>query len=241
MIRAIVLSVAVVLPSLAMASGSHHLDKVDIDLSDKASLQRGARVFVNYCLNCHSAAYMRYNRMAKDLGIDEQAVSRDFLFAGNKRGDTMKVAMAPADAKRWFGTVPPDLSVVARARGSDWLYTYLRSFYLDPGRPTGVNNAVFKDVAMPHVLWELQGLKSPVFNQTSDGEKVIERLDLVQPGRLNEAEYDQFVKDLVGFLTYMGEPAKLHRWALGPMVLAFLFVFLIITYLLKKEFWKDVH
>jgi ubiquinol-cytochrome c reductase cytochrome c1 subunit len=162
------------------------------------------------------------------------------MHAGTKLGDTMRVAMPPEDAKRWFGTAPPDLSVIARARGGDWLYTYLRSFYLDDDRSTGVNNAVFKDVAMPHVLWELQGLRKPVYARDADGSSVIERFETVTPGSLSEAEYDAFVRDLVTYLAYMGEPAKMTRIRLAPWALAFLALFFVVLYLLKKEIWKDV-
>lgn len=228
------------LPSFGWAGSGTALDHVDIDLSDKAALQRGAQAFTQYCLNCHSAAYMRYNRIGKDLGISDEDLYKGYMHAGTKLGDTMKVAMLPEDAKRWFGTTPPDLSVIARARGTDWLYTYLRSFYLDSERPTGVNNRVFKDVAMPHVLWELQGLRQAVFAQAADGSRHIERFNTVTPGKLSEAQYDAFVRDLVAYLAYMGEPAKTARIELAPWVLGFLVLFFVVLYLLKKEMWKDV-
>ena len=157
------------LPALGFASaGGIHLDKADVNIHDQASLQNGAKLFVNYCLSCHSAAYMRYNRMGKDLGLSEEQVTNNLMFAADKIGETMTVAMPANDAKNWFGTKIPDLTVVARARGADWLYTYLRTFYLDPSRPWGVNNATFKDVGMPHVLWELEGLKQPVYETHKD-------------------------------------------------------------------------
>lgn len=241
MIRALIFSLVTLVPVTVFAAGGGHLDKVDIDVTDTAALKRGAKGFVEYCLSCHSASMMRYKRVADDLGISDEEMTSDYLYAGNKLGDMMKVAMPADAAERWFGTPPPDLSVISRARGTDWLYTYLRSFYLDPSRPTGVNNLAFKDVAMPHVLWELQGLKAPVFKENEAGNKVIDHLEQVQPGRLSEEEYDAFVKDLVTFLAYLGEPAQLERARLGGWVLAYLAVFLVIAYLLKREFWKDVH
>ncbi len=225
----------------AGASEAVHLDSVDVDITDQASLQRGAEAFVRYCLNCHSAAYMRYNRLVEDLGIDEDTLETRYLFAGDKPGDTMTVAMDPKKAKGWFGTEPPDLSVIARARGADWLYTYLRSFYLDPKRPWGVNNRVFKDVGMPHVLWRLQGLYEPVVEKDEHGNEVITGLKQVQAGLMSPEEYDAFVRDLVNYLVYMGEPARLQRLSLGPWVMLYLFVLLVVLYQLKKAYWKDVH
>ncbi len=221
------------------------LDKAYIDPTNQASLQHGAQVFVNYCLSCHSAAFMRYSRMGHDLGLSDKQVMQNLMFASQKIGEPLTVAMPADQAKRWFGTAPPDLSVVARARGVDWLYTYLRAFYLDDSRPFGVNNLVFKDVAMPHVLGTLQGWQKPVY-RTETGEdgkerKVIEGLELAVPGSQSPEEYDRTVRDLVNFLAYMGEPAKLERQSLGIKVVLFLVVFLIPAYLLKKEYWKDVH
>jgi ubiquinol-cytochrome c reductase cytochrome c1 subunit len=214
-------------PAWVFAAGGHgiHLDKANIDPTNTQSLQRGARLFVNYCLSCHSASLMRYERMGKDLGISEQLVSENLMFTGGKVGELMKVATAPADAKEWFGTVPPDLTVIARSRGVDWLYTYLRSFYRDDSRNVGVNNLVFPDVGMPHVMWELQGWQEPV----------------ITTGLRTPQEFDRDIRDLVNFLDYMGEPAKHDRRALGVKVLMFLFVFLVLAYLLKREYWKDVH
>ena len=234
-----------VLPGLALASGvGVHLDKADIDLKNKQSLQRGARLFVNYCLSCHSAEFQRYNRTGRDLGLTEEQVLENLIFTGAKLGEQMKIAMSRADAKAWFGAPPPDLTLVARSRGPDWLYTYLRTFYVDESRPFGVNNLVFPSVGMPHVLWELQGWQEPVYKTVEhEGEtkQVIERLELAQAGDLSPAEYDRAVRDLVNFLTYLGEPVQLERKALGVKVLLFLLVFFVVAYLLKKEYWKDVH
>ncbi len=233
-----------VIPGLVWASEHAHLDQVNIDLTDKPSLQRGARLFVNYCLSCHSARYMRYNRMGRDLGLTDKQVIDNLMFAAEKVGEQMKVAMPADDAAKWFGAAPPDLTLEARLRGPDWIYTYLRTFYLDPSRPFGVNNLVFPSVGMPHVLWQLQGWQKPVYKTIEHAghkEKVIEKLELVSPGQLSPAKYDAAVRDLVNFMTYMAEPIKLKRTALGVRVLIFLAVFTVLSYLMKKEYWKDVH
>jgi ubiquinol-cytochrome c reductase cytochrome c1 subunit len=235
----------ILVPVLTLAAEDGvHLDKANIDPDNQQSLQRGARLFVNYCLSCHAAGLMRYERMGQDLGISELQVAENLMFTGGKVGDLMTVATDPEDAVEWFGTVPPDLSVIARARGVDWLYTYLRSFYLDPSRVTGVNNLVFPDVGMPDVLWELQGWQKPVITTVKDADgtehKVID-LELVKPGLMSPKEFDRAVRDLVNFLDYMAEPGKHDRQALGVKVILFLLVFLVVAYLMKKEFWKDVH
>jgi len=226
------------------AGGGVHLDKANIDPTNKQSLQRGARIFVNYCLSCHSASLMRYERIGNDLGVDEKLVSENLMFTGGKVGELMTVATAPDDAKEWFGTVPPDLTVIARARGVDWLYTYMRSFYQDNSRHIGTNNLVFPDVGMPNVLWELQGIQETVLKTVKDHDgtehKVVE-LELVEPGLQSPKEFDRTVRDLVNFLDYMGEPAKYERRQLGTKVILFLLVFLVLAILLKKEYWKDIH
>ncbi len=241
--RKIILSfLLVLLPGLALAAGGGvHLDKADIDLHNQQSLQRGAKVFVNYCLSCHSAQFQRYNRMARDIGLTDNQVIENLMFASDKVGSTMTVAMSRADGKNWFGAAPPDLSLTARSRGVDWLYTYLRSFYVDETRPFGVNNVVFPSVGMPHVLWELQGVQKAVYKKDEHGKDVIDRLEIVEPGKLTPVEYDQTVRDLVGFLSYVSEPVQLERKALGVKVILFLLVLLVVAYLLKKEYWKDVH
>jgi len=233
------------LPVLAHAAEGGNYDAANIDPTDKASLQHGAKLFVNYCLSCHSAHFERYSRMARDLGLTDKEVKQNLMFASDKIGEEMTVAMRPADAKNWFGNPPPDLSLMARARGVDYLYTYLRTFYQDPKRPFGVNNVAFKDVAMPDVLESLQGVQKAVFktvkNAEGQDEEVIDHLELVKPGTMSPAEYDQSVRDLVNFLAYVGEPVKLQRQRLGVWVLLFLGVFFIIALALKKEYWKDVH
>ena len=216
------------------------LDHVNIDLGDKASLQRGARIFVNYCLSCHSASYMRYNRMGQDLGISDELVKENLLFAANKTGDLMKAVMPADDAKAWFGVAPPDLSDEARYRGPEWIYTYMRSFYRDDKSHSGWNNLVFPHVAMPHVLYEWQGEQRAVF-KNENGVEVFQRFDLDKPGTMSAAEYDKAMRDLVNFMVYLAEPAKLVRYQIGVYVLIFLAVLLVFAYLLKKEYWKDVH
>ena len=236
------------LPVAALAAGGGvTLDRAHINLSDKASLQRGARLFVNYCLSCHSASYMRYNRMGADLGISDQLIKKNLLFAGTQTGDLMITTMPEEDSKRWFGVAPPDLSLVGRSRGGDWLYTYLRSFYLDESTPSGWNNSLFENVAMPHALYELQGIQQPVLGmeeQVFEGETVeIEKITgftVERPGSMNTKEYDRAVLDLVNFMVYMSEPARLKRHTIGFWVIIFLLLLLVPAYLLKKEYWKDV-
>ncbi len=228
----------------ASATGSGHLLHMDVNLADQTSLQRGARTFTNYCLSCHSAAYMRYNRMGEDLGISDDVIKANFIFGDKKVGDTMTVSMQKDDAVNLFGVAPPDLSVVARARGADWLYTYFKTFYIDESRPFGVNNLVFKDVGMPHVLWSLQGMQRLDKPEASEGlhhNPTHEDLHLVSPGTQSEEEYDQTVRDLVNFLVYLGEPIKLKRNKIGIWVMLYLLIFLMVAYMLKKEYWRDVH
>jgi ubiquinol-cytochrome c reductase cytochrome c1 subunit len=215
---------------------------------DVVSLQRGARVFVNYCQGCHSAGYMRYNRL-QDLGLSEKQIRDNLIFTGAKAGELMKIAMDPADAKEWFGAPPPDLTVVARSRsspagsGADWIYTYLRSFYRDPSRPTGWNNLVFPNVGMPHALYQLQGEQVLTTEKAQGPGYPIEeqRLVLDKPGTMTPLEYDGLVADLVNFMTFMAEPASYERKQIGIYVLLFLGLLFVLAYLLKKEYWKDVH
>lgn len=237
-LRNFVLSLLFILPLLGHANEGAHLGKAPINPDNKASLQRGAKVFINYCLNCHSAAYMRYNRL-KEIGLTEEQIKSNLMLAGGKIGDTMTVAMERKQGKTWFGAAPPDLSVEARARGADWLYGYLRGFYRDESRPTGWNNIVFDKVAMPHVLWQLQGVQAL---KPAEGERPAAEPELVleRPGSLSPAEYNAMVADLVNYLVFMSEPAKHYRLHLGIYVLLFLGLLFLLTYSLKKEFWKDV-
>ncbi len=237
--KLLILFVLAGLPAAAFAEGIK-LDPVKIDLSDKASLQRGARIFVNYCLSCHSASYMRYNRMGMDLGISDELVKENLLFAADRVGDLMKAVMPPEDAKAWFGVAPPDLSDEARYRGPEWIYTYMRSFYRDEKSVSGWNNTVFPHVAMPDALYEWQGQQRAVFKD-ENGVEVFDRFVLEKPGTMTPQQYDSAMRDLTNFMVYLGEPAKLERYSLGILVLVFLAFFLVFAYLLKKEYWKDVH
>jgi ubiquinol-cytochrome c reductase cytochrome c1 subunit len=227
----------------AFAQQEAKLDAANNNIKNLKSLQNGAKYFVNYCLGCHSAKYVRYNRLAEDLQLTEQQLVDNLMFTGEHPSDTMEIAMKRQDAVRWFGVAPPDLSLIARARGTDYLYTYLRSFYLDPTRPTGVNNVVLRGTAMPAVLWELQGAQRAKFktNPEHPGEEELEGFETVRAGQLTESQFDEVVRDIVNFLDYIGEPIQRERQALGIRVIGFLLVFLLIAYLLKKEIWKDVH
>ena len=237
--RLLFASILVLFSSTSLASGPEiHVDSVYVNLSDKASLQRGARLFVNYCLSCHSAAYMRYNRMGEDLGISNAVLKENFLFAADKVGDLMVTNMSARDAKRWFGVAPPDLTLAARVRNADWIYTYLRSFYLDDKSPGGWNNTLFENVAMPHVLYGLQGSQRLV---GTDPETQKPEFGLVKQGAMTPAEYDDAIRDLTNFMVYLAEPIKLKRHTIGVFVIAFLVILLILAYLLKKEYWRDIH
>ena len=218
------------------------LDRSPNDVRDLVSLQAGARTFVNYCQGCHSVQYMRYNRL-EQIGLTEAQIRDNLMFFAGKVGETMKTPMAPKEAKAWFGVAPPDLSLVARSRGADWLYTYLRTFYRDPKTATGWNNAVFPNVAMPHALWTLQGqrvLEAAPVKGPGEEERTEYRWKQVSEGALSGVEYDALVRDLVNFLVYVGEPAASARKAIGIVVLFVLGVLFIFAYLLKHEFWKDV-
>ena len=232
------------------AGNSGNMLHADVDLSDMKSLQRGARTFVNYCLSCHSASFMRYNRLGRDLHISEDVLKENFMFGTDKTGDTMTVALNRQEAEKYFGVAPPDLSVSARSRGADWLYTYLMTFYRDTSRPTGVNNLAFEDTAMPHVLWQLQGWQEPVYKEVThrDGRisRVIDSLEVVtevvgKPKPYQDETYEETVSDLVNFMVYLGEPIKLKRKTIGAWTIAYLLVLLVLVYLLKREYWRDVH
>lgn len=226
------------------AGGGGHVEHANNDVSNKASLQRGARNFVNYCLGCHSAKYVRYNRMAADLGITEQQLIDNLMFTGDRPYDTIRNSINADDAKRAFGVVPPDLSLVARSRGPDYIYTFLRSFYADPAKTTGANNLVLPGTAMPHVLWELQGIQNAVWEGQVDAQgnasKHFKEFELTVPGRMSQHDFDSFVRDTVNFLDYIAEPVQLKRRSLGYRVTAFLIFFTLLAWALKKEYWKDV-
>lgn len=242
---ALVLSASSTGVSLAASAGGDAIQHANNDVANTASLQRGARNFVNYCMGCHSARYVRYSRLAADLGLTEAQVIENLMFTGDAIHDTMQTVLPQDAAARWFGTVPPDLSLIARSRGTDYVYSFLKSFYLDPKRPTGVNNLVLPGTSMPHVLWELQGYQQAVYGGESDPardavHKKFKGFELARPGLLSPAEYDRFVLDIVNFLDYISEPMQLQRRNLGFHVLGFLLVFFLFAFLLKKEYWKDV-
>jgi ubiquinol-cytochrome c reductase cytochrome c1 subunit len=224
--------------SAMAAEGGAELPSAGVNLRDQASLQRGARLFFNYCVGCHSLKFQRYQRMAEDLGLTEQEVMQNLNFTGAKFGDTVVSHMPENLAKQWFGKAPPDLSLEVRARTADWVYGYLNSFYLDPSRPVGWNNTVFPNASMPFPLWELQGVQTAV---KKPGSEDVERLELSQPGRMTPAQYQHAARDLTNFLAYVSEPAALQRHAYGIWVILFLALFTLLAYALKKEYWKDVH
>ncbi|MET1079168.1 MAG: cytochrome c1 [Pseudomonas sp.] len=248
-----------VLPVFAFANaGGYHPESVEIDLTDKAALQDGARTFANYCMGCHSAKFQRYERVATDLDIPVELMMDNLVFTGAKIGEHMKIGMRPQDAKTWFGAAPPDLTLVARVRGNDWLYTYLRTFYADPARPWGVNNKMFPNVGMPNVLESLQGRQVIGCKQVQvveEGKKqfdpltgtpitheACDQLTIVpKTGKLNEAEFDKKIQNLVTFLAYSANPVQLESRRIGTYVLLYLAFFFVFAYLLKREYWKDVH
>ncbi len=255
MSRILLIVAILLLPNQAWAAGGGPTfpnDEIEIDWNDKAAMQRGARTFVNYCMGCHSASYSRYDRVGRDLGISDDLVRDNLIFTTDvngeptKVGELMKITMTREYAEEAFGIVPPDLSLVARSRGVNWLYNYMRGFYVDESRTgLGINNGVFANVGMPHVLAELQGLQVPKYKTTRDANgdevRVIVGFDIVEKGTMTAAEYDSMIYDLVAFLDYLAEPYKQTRKNVGTGVIIFLFVFLILAYALKREYWKDVH
>ncbi len=252
--RVLIIVLGLLLPSLGWSAGGGYTfpnDSIDIDWDDKAAMQRGARTFVNYCLSCHSAAYARFNRVGEDLGIPEPLVRKNLIFTTDmngektKVGELMRATMTPEYAEEAFGVVPPDLTLITRSRGVDWMYNYLRGFYVDETTPMGMNNGVFERVGMPHVLVELQGHQAPkyrtVTNPDGSEKDVIVGFDIIKPGSLSKSEYDQTIHDLVAFLDYLAEPYKQTRKNVGTGVIIFLLLFLVLAYALKREYWKDVH
>jgi ubiquinol-cytochrome c reductase cytochrome c1 subunit len=246
----VLLAAVMLTPMLATASSGAHLYKAPIDIFDKESLRRGAKNFADYCYSCHAASFVRFNRIAKDLEMTEEEVREMMIHTVNEKGvptkigDLMTVSMTDEFAKDTFGTAVPDLSLAARARGADWIYTYLRSFYVDPDRPTGFNNVVFPEVGMPHVLWSLQGLQEAVYKTEIHGDveiEVIDHLESIQAGKLSRVEYDVFLGDLTNFMVYIAEPVQVERRSMGWKVLLFLAVLFLFAFALKKEYWKDVH
>ena len=267
--RLIAVFAMALLPVAGLASSGHgpELEPANIDLGNEAAIQRGAKYFVNYCMGCHSARFVRYKLFTK-VGLSEDQIKQNLIFDGSKVGGLMTNAMPAEYAAKAFGAPAPDLSLEGRRRGADWVYTYLKSFYTDPSRPTGVNNTVFPNVGMPNVLWELEGIKDPVYRyevlddghvvaefeskeeadakaKTLEGdvrvEKVVDHFQAVRPGKLSAGEFDQVARDLATYLAYIGEPIKLERQRLGVWVLLFLVIFTVVAYMMKKEWWKDVH
>lgn len=234
----LVLGFAVAMPVFAEEGAEY--PSAGTDISDPASLQRGAQLFMNYCSGCHSLKYLRYSRMASDLGLTEDEVQKNLNFTGAKVGETIDVAMPP-ESKDWFGKQPPDLSLIARVRGSNWIAAYLKSFYLDESRPVGWNNTVFPNVSMPNPLWQLQGLQHAKFGKPdATGERPVLGLNITQPGTLDAQGYDRAVRDITTFLEYAGEPAALKRQSTGVWVVLFLALLTFLAWLLKKEYWRDV-
>ena len=248
LILTLLLALGVAAGAQAAGGDEIHWDKAPGSTNDLPALQNGAKLFVNYCLNCHSAAYMRYNRL-RDIGISEQQIKDNLLFGDAKVGDTMKAAIDPKQAKEWFGANPPDLTLVARSRsghggtGADYLYTYMRTFYRDAEKPTGWNNLAFPNVGMPHVLWQLQGEREPEWETLKEhghDTKVFKGWKQLSPGAMTPLQYDQAVGDLVGYLQWMGEPAQNHRVRVGAWVMMFLVVLFVLVWRLNAAFWKDV-
>jgi ubiquinol-cytochrome c reductase cytochrome c1 subunit len=250
LLLSLAVAVAAVLPfaTAQAASEGVHWDKAPNLTNDLPALQSGAKTFVNYCLGCHSAAYMRYNRL-RDIGLSEQQIKDNLLFTTDKVGETMKAAVDPKQAKEWFGAVPPDLTLVARSRaghggtGADYLYTFLRTFYRDPTKATGWNNLAFPNVGMPHALWQLQGEREPVFDTIKEhghDVQVFKSWKQVSPGTMTPVQYDQTIAELVGFMQWMAEPAQNDRVRIGVWVLLYLLVFTFIAWRLNAAFWRDV-
>lgn len=235
------LSTGLAVAPAALASGGGDHPYFRVDTSNLAGLQRGARDFMSYCAGCHSMKYLRYNRVAQDLGISEELLKANLMFTSDKVGDVITTAM-PKEAADWLGASPPDLSLTARSRGPEWISDYLQSFYLDASRPLGVNNTVLPGASMPHVLWELQGFQAKVeHHEAAEGHGEAKKFELVQKGKLSPEEYQKFVADLTNFMVYAGEPGRNKRISTGWNVLIFLLIFFPIAYLLKKEYWKDIH
>ena len=240
--RAAVFAAGLLVSATAFASSGGNLQQAGTDLEDKASLQRGAALYMNNCSGCHSLKYLRYARIGEDLGLTEDEVQQNLNLNGSKIGDHVISPMTAEMGVAAFGKAPPDLSVITRVRGSDWVYTYLKSFYLDESRPVGWNNKLFANASMPNPLWEMQGLQQPVFGaKTESGELPVESFSISQPGSQTPQQFDQTVRDIAAFLEYAGEPAALKRPALGVWVILFLSFFTLMAWLLKKEYWRDVH
>lgn len=242
MIRKLAIAIVAIAPVAAFAADPLvPLESANVDLTNQASLQRGAALFVNNCMGCHSVQYMRWNRVARDLGISEAQLTEFLQVTGERPGDQMRIAMPAADAEGWFGLAPPDLTLVTRSRGADWVYSFLLNFYVDEAQPLGVNNLTFPQTGMPHVLWEMQGLQRAVTVADAQGRPVFDRFEQSTEGRLSPEEYRRAMRDLTAFLVYVGEPMRAERTRLGLLVIFFLLIFFGFAYMLKREYWKDVH
>jgi ubiquinol-cytochrome c reductase cytochrome c1 subunit len=237
-----VLFAGLLLAGPALAEEGEHFPSAGTDITDRASLQRGAQLFMNYCSGCHSLKYLRYQRMGEDLGLTEDQVQNNLNLHGGKIGDHVEVSLNEDQAKQFFGKMPPDLSLIARVRGSDWIAAYLKSFYLDESRPVGWNNTVFPNASMPNPLWQMQGLQQAQYGKAdAGGDRPVEKLVLASPGTQTPEQFDQTVRDITTFLEYAGEPAALKRQSMGVWVVLFLAFLTFLTWLLKKEYWRDVH
>ena len=244
MLRSVTAIAALLVASHGFAAGGGaELESADIEPGNIPSLQRGARNYMNYCSGCHSAQYVRFNTIGKHLELSEEELIDNLMFNAEKTFETIQAAMPAEDAARWYGTPPPDLSLMARARGADYIYSFLKGFYLDPTSPTGVDNTVLAGTSMPHVLWELQGYQKAVFSEHVDGEVttlVFEHFEPATEGSLDAEDYDEFVRDTVNFLVYIAEPVRGERRVIGTWVIMYLIVFFVIALMLKKQIWKDV-
>ena len=242
MTRAAAFAGGLLLSLSALGAGGGHVQQAGTDLNERGSLERGGALYMNYCAGCHSLGYVRYARIGEDLGLTEDEVLQNLHFGGGKIGDHVVSPMTAEMGLAAFGKAPPDLSVISRVRGPDWIYTYLKSFYLDESRPLGWNNTLFANASMPNPLWELQGMQQPVYGKAdATGEKPVEGFTVGQPGTQDAAQFDQTVRDITAFLEYAGEPAALKREKLGVWVLLFLAFFTLMAWLLKTEYWRDVH
>ena len=240
--RAMLVCAGLLVSSGVLAADVGDLQQSGTDLGDRASLQRGAQLYMNYCSACHSLKYLRYSRMAEDLGLSEAEVMENLNFTGAKFGDHIQVTMPGSDSEKWFGKTPPDLTLITRVRGSDWVYTYLKSFYLDESRPLGWNNQLFANASMPNPLWQMQGLQRAEFGKPDEsGERPVLGLKIAQPGSQNLDQFNQTVRDITAFLEYAGEPAALKRQGMGVWVVLFLVLMSFLAWLLKNEYWRDVH
>jgi len=239
-------SAALLLPltsSTVFAAAQAGVEHSGANIGDTASLQRGAKWYVNYCMGCHSIKYMRYNRLADDLDLSEDQVMDNLVFSNAKFAETMDIAMLPEQGQSWFGKAPPDLSLIGRSRGADWLFSYLQGFYQDENGEW--NNTLLPNASMPHVLWSLQGIQTPVYRQEASAggftHEVIDHFELTRPGTQSPQEFEETARDIAAFLEYVGEPAKLKRKGVGVWVILFLVLFTFVAYLLKAEYWRDVH